>query len=125
MPRLLTLAAVLAATCLTLPAQAALIDARFSGTVDAQNQSGSAVGATVSGEFVYDTVSASYLSFSVAGLSVAAGYASTASLTPDLSTALYRAQLSPVSGAATNSRTASSHPFTGPARPDAWPCPRA
>ena len=61
-----------------------------------QTSTSFAVGAAVSGEFVYDTAASRYLSFVVGGQSVAAGFASMASITPDLYSAIYHAQLSPV-----------------------------
>ncbi len=96
MKRLFTLTAAVAALSFALPSQATLIDARFSGTVGSQVNAGFTVGAAIAGTFVYDTVLARYLSFTVGGQSVAPGFASTASLTPDLYSAIYRAQLSPV-----------------------------
>ena len=96
MQRLLTLAVAVAAVATTLSAHAEVIDATFSGTVSAQTGTPFALGATIGGEFTYDTSTSSYVSFKVGGQSVAAGYASTADFSPDLYTALYRAQLSPV-----------------------------
>lgn len=84
-------------------ANAGTIDARFNGTVSDQTNSGFAVGSAIAGEFVYDTNAQRYLSFNVGGLTVAPGYASTASITPDLFTAIYRAQVSPVPGGGSNS----------------------
>ena len=84
-------------------AQAAIIDARFSGTVSDQTNTTFAVGTAIAGEFVYDTAVRRYLSFDIGGQSVAPGYASTASVTPDLFSAIYRAQVSPLLGGSTNS----------------------
>ena len=78
------------------PAAATVIDAKFSGTVESQTSTSFAVGAAVSGEFVYDTAASRYLSLVVGGQSVAAGFASMAAVTPDLYSAIYQAQLSPV-----------------------------
>lgn len=97
MKHLLTLAFTAVVFATATPAQAGLIDARFSGTVDSQVNSIYAPGATVTGEFVYDTIAARYLSFVIGGQSVATGYQSSASITPDLYSAIYRAQVSPVS----------------------------
>lgn len=96
MKRLSTLALALAALATTASAQAAVIDAKFIGTVQSQANAGYALNSPIIGEFVFDTVAAQYLSFVIGGQSIAAGFSSTAALTPDLFTALYRAQLSPV-----------------------------
>lgn len=96
MKRLFILAVAVTAISATAPANAALIDAKFSGIVDTQINSSFAVGAAIAGEFVYDTAHARYLSFIIGGQSVAPGYASTAAITPDLYSAIYRAQLSPL-----------------------------
>lgn len=85
------------------PARASIIDATFSGMVASQAGTSNIVGSTVVGEFTYDTTVKAYLTFTVAGVSIPAGYASTASVTPDLLSAIYRAQISPVSqGGSTN-----------------------
>ena len=78
------------------PARAVVLDATFSGRVQSQTGTSFAVGSTLAGEFLYDTVAARFLTFTVGGQSVAPGFASTAALTPDLYTALYQAQVSPV-----------------------------
>lgn len=96
MQRLSTLAAALAAAATALTAHAELIDAKFSGSVQAQTNAGFVLNSPIAGEFIYDTASSEYLSFTVGGQAVAAGFASTAAMTPDLNTALYRAQLSPL-----------------------------
>lgn len=103
MKRLLTLAVAVAAFATTLSAHASIIDAKFSGTVGSQTNTSFSVGAAIAGEFVYDTFIAKYLSFTVGGQSVAPGYASSASITPDLYSAIYQAQLSPVLGGTINS----------------------
>lgn len=92
----LRLAAVAATLAIVTAAQATLVDARFTGRVATQTATSFALGASVSGEFVYDTVAARYVSFQVAGQSAAAGFASTADFSADHYTALYRAQVSPV-----------------------------
>ena len=94
-----------AALATVLSAQGAILDARFSGTVSSQTATSFAVGASVSGEFVFDTVTGNFLSFEVAGVSAAPGFASTAAFSPDNSTALYRAQVSPVDQGGSVNRT--------------------
>ncbi len=84
-------------------AHASIIDARFSGTVSDQNNTTFAVGSTIAGTFVYDTAIRRYLSFNIGGQSVAPGYLSSASVTPDLYSAIYQAQVSPLAGGSTNS----------------------
>src|SRR5450631_404347 len=96
MKHLLITAAALAAIAATQPAAADVIDAKFSGLVATQVNTSFAVGAEITGEFVYDTATSRYLSFAVGGQSVAPGYLSTATITPDLFSAIYQAQLSPV-----------------------------
>ena len=96
MPRLLTLALVAAAAITPLPAHAIPIDVKFMGTVQSQIDSGFAVNSPVSGEFIYDTATAKYTLFTIGDRSVAPGFASSADVTPDLLSAIYQAQLSPV-----------------------------
>ena len=96
-----TAACALAAS--SFAAHAGLIDARFNGTVFTQQNSTFAVGSALAGEFVYDTAIGRYVSFVIGGLSVAPGFRSTAAITPDLSTAIYQAQVSPLDGGSTNS----------------------
>ena len=104
MKRLLSIAGAFVALAAAAPAHAFLIDARFAGIVDTQrNYPTLPSGASVDGEFVYDTATSRYVSFTIGGLSVAPGYASTASVTPDLYSAIYQAQLSPVPGGTLNS----------------------
>lgn len=97
MKRLFSLAVTVVALTAATQAHASLLDARFSGTVDAQQNSTFTVGSAVAGAFVYDTALARFVSFNIGGLSVAPGFASTASITPNLYSAIYRAQVSPVS----------------------------
>lgn len=92
--RLLALSA-LAAVAAT-PVRAAVIDARFSGVVASQAGTSFVVGGAISGEFIYNTDTRTFPTFTVGGASVAPGYASTAAITPDRFSAQYRAQLSPV-----------------------------
>lgn len=105
MKRFLGLTGVLLALSVTAPADASVIDARFAGTVDTQTNSTFTIGAAIVGEFVYDTVAARYLSFVIGGQSVAPGFTSTASVTPDRFSAIYRAQLSPVTQGGTVNST--------------------
>ena len=104
MKRLLQLACAATAILATAPASATLIDARFSGLVDSQRNTTFVTGAAVAGEFIYDTLTSRYVLFTIGGQSVAPGYLSSASITPDLYSAFYQAQLSPVvSGGTVNS----------------------
>ncbi|MDB5998588.1 MAG: hypothetical protein JWP52_287 [Rhizobacter sp.] len=96
MKRVSIFAAALVAAITTLSAQAEVLDAKFFGTVQSETNSGFAIDTPITGEFLFDTGSGKYLSFSIGGESVAASFASTASLTPDMFTALYRAQVSPL-----------------------------
>lgn len=96
MKRLFSLAVTFVALTAATQAHASLLDTRFSGTVDSQINSAFTVGSAVAGTFVYDTVLARFVSFNIGGLSVLPGYASTASITPDLYSAIYQAQVSPV-----------------------------
>jgi hypothetical protein len=64
------------------------------GTVQSQIDSGFAVNSPVSGEFIFDAVTANL--FTIGGRSVAPGFAWSASVTPDLTSAIFQAQLSPV-----------------------------
>lgn len=105
MKRLLLLLPPLLALTAAPPAAAAVIDARFSGTVASQAGTALGIGSAISGEFLYDTAVSAYLSFTVGGLSAPTGFASTASLTPDRSSAIYRAQISPVSQGGTVNST--------------------
>ena len=96
MKHILATAAALAAAAIAGPAAADIIDAKFSGQVATQTNTSFAVGSAISGEFLYDTATSRYLSFVVGGQSVAPGFLSTAAITPDLYSAIYEAQLSPV-----------------------------
>jgi hypothetical protein len=90
---------------LSLPADATVLDATFSGTVASQAGTGLGVGGSISGAFVYDTVANAYQSFTVGGQSIPAGFSSSASLTPDLFSAIYKAQISPLSQGGTVNNT--------------------
>ena len=95
MKRISTLALAVTALATTLSAQADVIDAKFSGTVQSQINAGVAVNSPIAGEFIFDTSSASFTMFVIGGKSVAAGFSSLADMTPDKYTALYTAQVSP------------------------------
>lgn len=89
--------ALIAAAAVAAPvAQAAVIQADFTGTVQSESNSGVALNSALSGQFRFDTVSSSFLWFRIGGQSVPAGFSSTAATTPDRYTALYTAQVSPV-----------------------------
>jgi len=90
---------------LSLPADATVLDATFSGTVASQAGTGLGVGGSISGAFVYDTAANAYQSFTVGGQSIPAGFSSSASLTPDLFSAIYKAQISPLSQGGTVNNT--------------------
>ena len=96
MPRMLTLALVAAAAMIPVPAHAIPIDVKFMGTVKSQIDSGLALNSPVTGEFIYDTVTLMYTVFTIGGRSVVPGSASSADVTPDLGSAIFQAQLSPV-----------------------------
>ncbi len=90
---------------LSLPADATILNATFSGAVASQAGAGFTVGSAISGAFVYDTAANAYQSFTVGGQSISAGFSSSASLTPDLFTAIYKAQVSPLSQGGTVNNT--------------------
>jgi hypothetical protein len=96
-----TLIAVAAAS----PAHATIIDATFNGTVASQSGTTATVGQAITGEFIYDTLLSAYTKFTVGSASISAGYASRATLTPDRFSALFQAQISPVSQGGTVNRT--------------------
>lgn len=103
MNRFSTPIAAVALAAATLSAQATVLDAKFSGTVDSETNSGFAVSAPITGAFRFDTDTGKYLTFTVGGRSVAAGYASMADMTPNGVSAIYQAQVSPVTGGSLNS----------------------
>src|ERR1700755_2204704 len=89
---------VIAALAAVVPAQATVYSVDFTGTVfQTQGTTGSAVGNTVTGHVDLNDVTGSFLDFTIAGKSVAAGYSSSASIVPPSTDALYAAQISPVS----------------------------
>jgi hypothetical protein len=103
MQRLFAFLLALTAVATALPANALLIDAVFSGPVVSQTGTSFAPGSLLSGEFVYSTALSRYLSFVVGGQTVAPGFTSSASITPDQFSAIYEAQVSPVLGGSLNS----------------------
>jgi hypothetical protein len=89
------------------PAHADVIySVNFTGTVyQTQGATGQSVGSTVTGHFDLDSTTASYLDFTIAGKSVAAGYTSFATIGPALTDAMYTAQVSPVSSGMPSNNT--------------------
>ena len=90
MQRILMLALVAAAAA--LPARADNLDVTFSNGTD-------------HGEFVYSTGANAFLWFNIDGRSIDSGFDSSASVTPDLYSAIYQAQISPVSMGGTVNET--------------------
>lgn len=96
-------AATAAMATAAMLAHADILEAKFSGIVDSQIDSGFALGEVVNGTFRFDTVGEKILSFTIDGRSVAPGFTSSAAMTPDAFSALYTAQVSPVLGGSLNS----------------------
>ena len=96
MNRMSMLPLAMAAALATSAAHAVVVSATFTGLVQSQVNAGFVLDSPITGSFAYDTASSEFLSYAIGGQSVAAGFQSTASLTPDLYTALYTAQLSPL-----------------------------
>lgn len=94
-----------AALAAVVPAYATVYTVNFTGTVSQTiGATGEAVGSTVSGQFLLDSTTSSFLDFTIAGQSVAPGYQSFASIIPAQTDAIYTAQVSPVStGSSSNS----------------------
>ena len=94
-----------AAMVAVVPANATVYNVNFTGTVyQTQGSPGQAIGSTVTGHFDLDSITASFLDFTIAGQSVPAGFQSFASIGPALTDAIYTAQVSPVaSGGSKNS----------------------
>jgi len=87
----------ISALAAVIPAHATTYSVNFTGTVSrTQGATGEAVGNTVTGHFDLDSTSASFLDYTIAGQSVAAGYLSSATIGPALTDAFYTAQVSPV-----------------------------
>jgi hypothetical protein len=97
------LAAALVAACTCLSAQAVVIHATFSGTVQDETETRFSVNDAISGEFFYDSATNTFVSFTIGGQSVARGFQSKAGITPDQYSAIYEAQVSPVLGGELNS----------------------
>ncbi|HUN39182.1 MAG TPA: PEP-CTERM sorting domain-containing protein [Acetobacteraceae bacterium] len=94
----LSLPLVLAAATIALCGQARanyMVD--FSGVVyDTVGTTPSATGDTISGEFDLNGSSSMFVNFAIDGQSIPSGFNSTAAITPDLTDAIYEAQISPV-----------------------------
>ena len=87
----------IAALAAAVPAHADVYAVSFTGTVyQTQGATGQAVGNTVTGHFDLNSTTGSFLDFTIAGRSVAAGYLSSATIGPALTDAIYSAQVSPV-----------------------------
>ncbi len=99
-PLILALAAATAAVAMPAAASAApgeVLDVIFAGTVASTvGATGYTVGGSVTGEFVYSGTIGGYDFFAIGGQSAPAGFASSASVTPSLSDAIYQAQVSAV-----------------------------
>ncbi len=95
----------LVAFAATAPGSATTFSANFTGIVSqTQGATGAVVGNIVTGHFDLDDVTRSFLTFTIAGQSVASGFTSSATIGPALTDAIYTAQVSPVStGGSTNS----------------------
>ena len=106
---ILAIAATVAAAvtpALAADAPGEVLDVTFSGIVtQTVGGTGYAVGATVSGEFVYSTTTSSYDFFAIGGQSIAPGFDSSALITPPLTDAIYQAQISPVATGGTINNT--------------------
>lgn len=89
----------------TASAHAAIIDAKFTGTVASQAGTALVLGNAISGEFLYNTATSAYQSFTIGGVSITVPFASSASITPDLYSALYQAQISPLTTGGTVNKT--------------------
>lgn len=99
------LPAVLATALFGAAAHADTVLVDFTGTVSSETGTSYAVGAAISGSFAYDTTSASFLSFAVGGQHIPTGYTSSVSFTPDMYSAFYIAQISPLQPGVTVNRT--------------------
>lgn len=95
----------IAAFLAAMPMYASVYSVDFTGVVDqTQGATGDPLGSSVTGHFDLDSSSGTFLDFTIAGKSVAAGYSSSAVLSPPFADAVYTAQISPVSsGGSTNS----------------------
>jgi hypothetical protein len=103
MKQLHVLAAAVIALAAATSSHAAIVTANFGGTVTSQAGTTYAVGSAINGAFTYDTAVSQFLTFTIGTYSVASGFTSTATIIPDRTEALYRAQVSPVLGGNVNS----------------------
>jgi hypothetical protein len=106
MKRTLSFLAI-AALAVVVPAHAAAVySVSFTGTVfQTQGATGQSNGSTVTGHFDLDSGTDTFLDFTIAGKSVAAGYQSFATIGPALTDAIYTAQVSPVASGGTSNST--------------------
>ena len=107
MKRIASLALAIAAVGVSVSARADnVLDVSFSGVVSAEvGLSTSLVNSTVTGQFLYDTTTQSFQSFTINGQSVAPGFQSLLAQTPDTFSSTYTAQVSPVTTGGTLNST--------------------
>lgn len=105
MKRFFKLTVATLAIAASLSAHAVVLDVTFSGLVQSQSGSSFALNSPISGEFFFDTLTGTYSSFTIGDQAVAAGFTSSAAVTPDLYSALYEAQVSPVAQGGTSNST--------------------
>ena len=87
-------------------AHAAVVAVDFAGTVvQTQGATGQSVGSTVTGHFDINSIGNSLLDFTIAGKSVAPGFASVVGIGPALTDAIYTAAVSPVTTGGTINNT--------------------
>jgi hypothetical protein len=103
MKQLHILAAAVIALAAATPSHAVVVTANFGGTVTSQAGTTYAVGSSIHGAFTFDTAINEFLTFTIGTYSVASGFTSTATIIPDRTEALYRAQVSPLLGGNVNS----------------------
>lgn len=97
MKHTLTVLAIAALTAVVPGCAAPIYTVNFTGTVfQTQGATGQTIGGTVPGRFELDSNTGNFLSFTIGGRSVAAGYLSLVSIGPALTDAIYTAQVSPV-----------------------------
>jgi len=102
----LSLAIAAVAAAVSVQAHAANYDANFTGTVyQTQGSAGSAVGATISGNFVLVGDPGTLAFFEIDGQFAPRGFDSTAVIVPALTDAIYQAQVSPVAKGGTLNET--------------------
>jgi hypothetical protein len=93
MKRFLAICIALTVLSAAPPARASLIDASFSGEVISQIGTSFVIHQAISGEFVYDTAANSFSSFTIGGEAAPAGFTSSIGITPGLTDALYKAEV--------------------------------